>query len=577
VIARLLLAVLLAIPGALAASEGEPLRLDGGWRWQPGDSATWAAPAHPDARWALVEAPAEWERFAPGYDGFGWYRREVRLPAGLAEGPVGVQLGTVGDAFEIFWNGVRVGGSGRMPPRFVEGVAPTLLLVPDSALARRPGGPHLVAVRVYNAYGYGGLMGGVRVGRYDLLAQRRSPRDVVIGGLVSFFLAIGIYHLAFFFRRRSARENLYFALLCAAVSVYGATFSGVVQALLAPHVNSFRVGLWAMAAGMPAFVALVHRLFDLRLARRDKVLTGVATAAFVLVGSLPLAALASMAKWVELTMVVGLFVVVGRACRATSASLPHGRILGVGTVSFAVAVTYDLLSENLDWVPVARVLPGVPSLFWIGFLVFVLCVGIATAGKWALAEATAQVDPLTELSRRHVLDEALRRECERVRRRGGSVALVMIDLDHFKQVNDRHGHGAGDVVLARVGRLLRSCARNIDTPARFGGEEFAVLLCDSGLEGAKALAERFRRHLAELRVPVADGATITVTASVGIAAGSDLVDPDALLEAADQALYRAKSAGRDRSCAVHLDSKKPAAHCDRYRAGNGRTLRKFRD
>ncbi|MBW3656298.1 MAG: GGDEF domain-containing protein, partial [Gemmatimonadetes bacterium] len=107
----------------------------------------------------------------------------------------------------------------------------------------------------------------------------------------------------------------------------------------------------------------------------------------------------------------------------------------------------------MDWLPVARILPGVPSLFWIGFLVFVVCVGIATAGKWALTEATALVDPLTELSRRHVLDEALRRECERVRRTGGSVALVMIDLDHFKQVNDRHGHGAGDVVLARVGRL----------------------------------------------------------------------------------------------------------------------------
>ena len=554
VIARILLAVLLAIPGALAAAEPEPLRLDGAWRWQRGDSAAWAAPAHPDAGWALVEAPAEWERFAPGYDGFGWYRREVRLPADLAGGPVGVQLGSVGDAYEIFWNGVKVGGSGRMPPRFVEGVAPTLLLVPDSALARRPNGPHLVAVRVYNAYAYGGLMGGVRVGRYDLLAQQRSPRDVVIGGLVSFFLAIGIYHLAFFFRRRRARENLYFALLCAAVSIYGATFSGAVQSLLVPHVNSYRVGLWAIAAGMPAFVALVHRLFDLRLTRRDAVLTGAATAAVMLVGSLPLGALAAMAKWVDLTMMAGLFVVVARACRSTSRRQPHGRILGVGTVSFALAVTYDLLSEHVDWLPVARILPGVPSLFWIGFLVFVVCVGIATAGKWALTEATAQIDPLTELSRRHVLDEALRRECERVRRTGGSVALVMIDLDHFKQVNDRHGHGAGDVVLARVGRVLRNCARNIDTTARFGGEEFAVLLCDSGLEGAKALTERFRRHLAELRVPVAGGGTITVTASVGIAAGTDVVNPDALLEAADQALYSAKSAGRDRTLAIQLDS-----------------------
>jgi diguanylate cyclase (GGDEF)-like protein len=551
VIARIFLAIVLClIPRALAASE--PLRLDGSWRWAAGDSASWAAPAHPDAAWRLVQAPGEWERTVPGYNGFGWYRRTLRLPAELDGAPLGVQLGTVGDAYEIFWNGIKVGGAGRFPPRFVEGVAPTLLLVPDSALARRAGADHVIAVRVYNAYAYGGLMGGVRVGRYDVLANRRSPRDVVIGGLVSFFLAIGVYHLAFFFRRRSARENLYFALLCGAVSVYGATFSGSVQALLNPWTNPYRLGVFALAAAIPSFVVLVHRLFDLRLGRRDALLTGAATAATVLVASLPLGTLAALSKWVDFTLMAGLIAVVARVWAASSRR-PHGRTLGIGTAAFATALVYDLLSENVEWVPVAQVLPGVPSLFWIGFLVFVVCVGIATAGKWALTEATALVDPLTGLSRRHVLDDALRRECERVRRTGGSVALVMIDLDHFKQVNDRHGHAVGDQVLSRVGRLLRSCARNIDIPARFGGEEFAVLLCDSGLEGAHAFGERFRRHLHELRVPVSGGATIGVTASVGIAVGTDVVNAEALLEAADQAMYRAKLEGRDRAVGVEVE------------------------
>jgi diguanylate cyclase (GGDEF)-like protein len=552
VIARIFVAILLAVIPLALAAQPEPLRLDGSWRWAPGDSAAWAAPGHPDAAWAVLQVPGEWEIHSPGYDGHGWYRRAVELPPELAGGPVGVQLGTVGDAYELFWNGVKVGGSGRFPPHFVEGVAPTLLLVPDSALARRAGGPHVVAIRVYNGYAYGGLMGGVRVGRYDVLAQRRSPRDVVIGGLVSFFLAIGIYHLAFFFRRRSARENLYFALLCLAVSVYGATFSGAVQALLVPWANSYRVGVWAMTAAIPAFVALVHRLFDLRLHRRDVALTAAATATCGIVGSLPLAALAAYGKWVDLVLMAGLLTVLARAWRAGSRGRPHAGVLGLGTGTFAAAVVYDLLSEHVSWLPVAQVLPGVPSLFWIGFLVFVVCVGIATAGKWALTEATARVDPLTELARRHVLDEALRRECDRLRRTGGSLALVMVDLDHFKQVNDRHGHGVGDLVLARVGRLLRSCARNIDTPARFGGEEFAVVLCDSGLEGARAFAERFRRHLADLRVPVAGGESIGVTASVGIAVGSELVTPEALLEAADRALYRAKLDGRDRAVGVTI-------------------------
>ena len=222
-----------------------------------------------------------------------------------------------------------------------------------------------------------------------------------------------------------------------------------------------------------------------------------------------------------------------------------------GTAAFAGTFVYDLASEY-NIVPVAHVLPGVPSLFWIGFMVFVVAVGIATAGKWALTEVTALVDPLTELSRRHVLEDALRRETDRMRRTGGSLALVMVDLDFFKQVNDAHGHRTGDEVLARVGRLLRATARNIDLPARFGGEEFAVLLADSTVEGAAAFADRFRGHLEEVRVPVPGGGTVGVTASMGIAAGSDLINPEELIEAADQALYQAKSEGRNRMICVQM-------------------------
>ena len=169
-----------------------------------------------------------------------------------------------------------------------------------------------------------------------------------------------------------------------------------------------------------------------------------------------------------------------------------------------------------------------------------------------VAAGSELVDPLTDLSRRHVLEDALRRETERLRRTGGEVALVMIDLDYFKSINDAYGHRIGDLVLARVGRLLRSCARNIDLPARFGGEEFAVLLADSSVEGAAAFAERFRGHLEEVRVPVPGGGTVGVTASVGVAAGSELVDPEELIQMADQALYQAKGEGRNRMICLQL-------------------------
>ena len=550
----LVLLILLATPAF--AQTADSVSLEGPWRFHAGDSAAWASPAMDDREWRMLQVPATWESQVGDYDGFGWYRREVRLPDGLREVPVGLRFGTVGDALEVYWNGVKLGTRGRMPPDFVEGVPPHLFFVPDSVLARAANGRHLVAVRVYNDYAYGGLMTPVVVGRYETLAARRSPRGVVVGGLVSFFLAIGIYHLAFWLRRPASRENLWFALLCGCVCVYGATYAPAVGVALMPYINPYRLGLLALLAGAPAYVALVNSLFGLRGGRRTRLVSlGFALLAAV-AAVLPLGLLAQFNEWIDAGMGLGLMFVVARAWRAArpaEPATPHARTLLAGTAAFSATFAYDLASEYFSFIPVANILPGVPSLFWIGFLVFVVTVGIATAGQWALTEVTALVDPLTELSRRHVLEDALRRESRRLRRTGGSLALVMIDLDHFKRINDTHGHRVGDQVLARVGRLLRSSTRNLDLPARFGGEEFAVLLYDTDLAGALSFCERFRENLRALQVPVANCAAVQVTASMGVSVGSDLADPDALVEAADRALYRAKGDGRDRLVTVEVD------------------------
>jgi diguanylate cyclase (GGDEF)-like protein len=530
--------------------------LNGAWKFRPGDSLAWSSPALDDRGWATIAVPGEWEDEFPGLDGFGWYRRTVEIPADLRGEPIGLQFGAVGDAFEVYWDGVPIGGRGHLPPDFEEGVDRGLIYVPASALAARPDGPHVLAVRTYNDYAYGGLMGGVKLGRYDVLASRRSPGDMIIGALVSFFLAIGAYHFAFFLRRRAARENLYFALVCTLVALYGATFSPVFDAVLVPYANPYRVGLLGILAAGPAFLALVYRMFDLRFGRAEWAVAAVYGGSVVLAAVLPLGELAELNRWIDGFTVIGFVAIVVRAALAAEPHRPHARLLVVGTAAFAGTMTYDLASEYFDSVPVAHVLPGVSSIFWLGFLVFVLTVGIATAGKWASAEVTALTDPLTDLARRHVFEDALRHEAARLRRHGGSLAVVMIDLDHFKRINDTHGHRVGDQVLARVGRLLRHSARNIDLPARMGGEEFAVLLLDTGRDGALSFAERFREQLRDLQV-VVPGAVVTVTASLGIAVGTELVDPEEMMEAADRVLYRAKNEGRDRLVEISLTASEP--------------------
>lgn len=553
----LLAALLLFLAPAARAQAADTVSLAGTWQFRQGDDVSWAAGTG-GAGWGAIAVPGDWEAAIGAYDGFGWYRREVVLPASMRGAPVGLRIASVGDAFEVFWNGVKVGGSGRMPPRFVEGALSVLLFIPDSLLARAPDGRHVLAVRVFNDYAYGGIMGPVRLGRYDVLAQQRSPRSIVIGGLVSFFLAIGVYHLAFFLRRRAARENLWFAIVCVAVSIYGATYADEVGQAVMPWMNPYRLGVLAMLAAGPFFVALVDELFGLRRGRHTRRVTTALAACFGATLALPLRLLAELVPWIDAAIAVGLMVIVWRAWKMGRRGTAHAGTLLFGTAAFSGTILYDVVSEYSTIVPVARLLPGTPSAFWVGFLVFVLAVGIATAGRWALTEVTALTDPMTELSRRHVLEDALRREAQRLRRTGGSMALVLIDLDHFKRVNDTHGHRVGDMVLERVGRLLRSTTRNLDLPARFGGEEFAVLLYDTDLHGALSFAERFRGNLREMRFDVAHGATVRVTASVGVAVGASLVDPDMLVELADQALYRAKNSGRDRLVSVTLDSPETA-------------------
>jgi len=158
-------------------------------------------------------------------------------------------------------------------------------------------------------------------------------------------------------------------------------------------------------------------------------------------------------------------------------------------------------------------------------------------------------DELTGLSNRRAFDDALASEIERGKRYGTEVGLVLLDLDGFKSVNDTYGHQQGDIVLREVARVLRETSREIDHPARYGGEELAVVVPGTELEGTFNLAERVRVRIGALRIPRVDGqGTISITASCGVAAvPPTAADERALLAAADAALYEAKRTGKNKS------------------------------
>jgi len=171
----------------------------------------------------------------------------------------------------------------------------------------------------------------------------------------------------------------------------------------------------------------------------------------------------------------------------------------------------------------------------------------AAALESAQQQRRARIDSLTGFFLREYFFRRLEEEQRRARRYGGRFALLMLDLDEFKSINDRHGHLAGDRYLRAVAATVRAQLRSADMPCRYGGDEFSLLLPETDLQGARTIAERIREAVAQLEVE-AEGAFLRSTVSIGVAAFPEHSTDEAkdLMRHADEALYRAKRAGRDR-------------------------------
>ncbi len=184
---------------------------------------------------------------------------------------------------------------------------------------------------------------------------------------------------------------------------------------------------------------------------------------------------------------------------------------------------------------------------------------VVEMNEFEATERSAITDSLTGLYNRRLFHSAIRREVRRSRRYRQTFSLLMLDLDRFKDVNDRHGHVHGDMVLQRVAALIRRTLREADVACRYGGEEFAVIFPQTDRLGAWIVAERVRRLVREAFTELPTGGQeIRMTVSGGISCfPDDGAEPSALIERADETLYHAKHSGRDRVC-LHPDERRRA-------------------
>jgi len=236
-----------------------------------------------------------------------------------------------------------------------------------------------------------------------------------------------------------------------------------------------------------------------------------------------------------------------------------------GLATFAALLIVSTVAERLDMIPYAPLfistplVDGRPHTSWILSLGaipllgsgLILVIFAYVVRQWRDREEQlrelSNTDYLTDLRNRRSFMESAEIEFARAQRFDKSLAIVMVDVDHFKRVNDGYGHGVGDEILKLVGKILAREVRRHDVVARYGGEEFCFLLAETNQEQARVMAERCRTRIeaAELMV---EGSAVRVTASVGIAAypHQGITRVDQLIDLADGALYRAKHGGRNR-------------------------------
>jgi diguanylate cyclase (GGDEF)-like protein len=171
---------------------------------------------------------------------------------------------------------------------------------------------------------------------------------------------------------------------------------------------------------------------------------------------------------------------------------------------------------------------------------------LLTALRVARAEALSVTDDLTQLYNSRYLNEVLRKETKRAMRSDWPLSLLFVDLDGFKAINDEHGHLLGSRALIEAADVIRASARETDIVARFGGDEFAILLPETGVEGAHSVARRLRERLQRFTFLAGVAPASRVTGSIGVATLPDAADTaEGLLQAADAAMYRVKVSGKN--------------------------------
>lgn len=559
------------IPRVSVNNLNEGLSLRGQWRFSPGDDLGWARPSLDDSQWDLVRVPERWpEGGYPEQGQMVWYRLALRVDPALRDtrllDRLAVRMGKVLSAYELYAGGELIGSVGRLPPlNEVDYDRERVFNVPPSAVA--DDGRLVFALRVWGgeaslveAWSAGPVSGEFKLGYYRELLLGLVLAEVpglIFAALTLFF---GCYHLYLYWRNRSLKTFFWFGLMACNIAVYGVMVTQWKYAVDLSFLTMKKIEFGAIYLFPAVAIQMIWSLMQVPINRWLRAYQVTFVLASLLVVAIPGATihyetLNLWQYWILPCMVLAPWVLL----REYRAGNSEARTVLLGTLIFLGTAINDMLID-LVHLETARIAP-------LGFLAVLIAMAVSLANRFTamygkleveVAERTAElseanrqlaqvarVDHLTGLLNRRGFAEEAESEIRRTFRSGKPFSVVLADVDNFKRFNDQYGHVCGDHVLKRAAALLKERLRDVDRVARWGGEEFIVLLPETDIEGAAVIGEKLRIAIAENMFEY-DDQRLSITMTFGIASFRKGESLDTCIARADTALYHGKENGRNK-------------------------------
>ena len=560
-------------PRASISDLQKQFSLSGTWRFKAGDNPAWAAPDFDDSLWDSKPIPGRWP--AGGYPEsgqVGWYRLTVKLLADGGFGPLddshlALLAGKITSAFEAYAGGYLLGGAGKLPPlaesdydRIQVFQIPESAVMPDGrlVLALRVWGGDLTLVKAWGAGPYQSSF--VLGGHEDLMLSGLVVKQVPGLLICVLFIGFGFYHLYLYRRNPQLNNCLWFGIMAINVAVYGFMLTQWKYAFDFSFITLKKIEFGSLYVFPAVVIQMLWGLLDTKIERWLKGYQVIFLLLAALVVSIPGLDIHVATLGVFQLLILPLMVLVAALeFRKVREGNKEAKTVFFGLLIFAATCVNDLLIDFAQ-VDTRRLMP-------FGFFAIMISMGVSLANKFTASlsqlerevaertfelsaanerlEAVARMDPLTHILNRRGFADAAQNEIQRVFRGSKPFSLVLMDIDHFKRFNDTYGHACGDHILVRVTAMLRERIRDIDRIARWGGEEFILLLPETDEAAAGALAEKLRVAVSENYFEYEDK-RLAIALTFGVSAYRKGDSFDACVAQADAAMYRGKETGRNK-------------------------------